>query len=216
MLPADSEDFSIALREAFPSIKFIRYPRLFTLRKTLGRDDLQPEDMSLFYCDSLAQEFEIDTPESRMWDSTIIAWLEPEGWEPFWIGPTSPRGGYTIANRPRLYFSYLSSGARYYREKGNLILREGFIASTFPRNDKEFRSFLNKVWRILGKLTTNVLTCIDMKSGMPYGPAGPIFINTCGLHALEWMREAPNRYVFSNCRPPEDGETGPYAPKPTY
>lgn len=186
------------------------------LRRTLGREELQPEDLSLFYCDSLAQDFEIGTPESRLWDHTITAWLEPEGWEPFWIGPTSPNRHYVIANRPRLYFWYGASGTRFYKENGNLILREGFITSTFPKNDKEFKSFINKVWRVLGKLTTNVFTYIDMKSGLPRGPASPTIINCCGLHAMDWMREAPIRYVISNCRPPEDGETGPYAPKPTY
>ena len=214
MLPADSEDFSTALREAFPSIKFIRFPCLYTLRKTLGREELLPEDLSLFYCDSLAQRFEIDTPESRMWDSKIIAWLEPEGWEPFWIGPTCPRGDYAIANEPRPYFGYL--GSRIHMRGGSEFLSEGFITSTFPKNDKKFRSFLNKVWRILGKLTTNVLTCIDIKRDLPYGPAERQFMGCCGLHALAWMREAPNRYVLGNRRPPEDGETGPYAPKPTY
>ena len=172
------------------------------------------KDLSLFYCDSLAQRFEIDTPESRMWDSKIIAWLEPEGWEPFWIGPTCPRGDYAIANEPRPYFGYL--GSRIHMRGGSEFLSEGFITSTFPKNDKEFQAFLNKVWRILGKLTTNVLTCIDIKRDLPYGPAERQFMGCCGLHALAWMREAPNRYVLGNRRPPEDGETGPYAPKPTY
>ena len=216
MLPADSEDFSNALREAFPSIKFIRRPSQFTLRRTLGRDELRPEDLSLFYCDSLAQDFELGTDECFKWDSTITAWLEPEGWEPFWIGPTPESGNYVIANKPRLYFSYGASGPGFYKENGNLILRDGFITSTFPRNDKEFKSFINKVWRILSKLTTNVFTHVDRKSGRPYGPAKPTVIDCCGLHAMDWMREAPNRYVISNCRPPEDGDKGPYAPLPEY
>ncbi len=215
MLPADNEDFSLALREAFPSVRFVRMPCLFMLRKTLGREELSPEDLSLFYCDSLAQGFGLDSAEGLMWDSTITAWLEPEGWEPFWIGPTPESGDYVIANKPRLYFWY-GGGSRIYKRGGNEFLYEGFITSTFPKNDKEFKSFINKVWRILGKLTTNVFTYIDMKSGRPYGPARPTIINCCGLRAMDWMREAPNRYVINNCRPPEDGETGPYAPLPKY
>ena len=65
----------------------------------------------------------------------------------------------------------------------------------------------------LNKLTTNVLICIDWDIGLPYGPARPIVMDCCGLHALAWAREAASRYVCDSCRPPEDGETGPYAPR---
>ena len=214
MLPADSEDFSHALREAFPSIRFVGIPDIHALKHRLGGAHPQPDDLSLFYCDSLAQEFELETPERDKWEmSWINAWLEPEGWEPFWIGPT-PDGYHVLGNKPRMYFHYL--GSRMRKRDGNEFLSEGFITSTFPRNDKEFKSFINKVWRILSKFTASVLTPIDMKRGLPYGPARTIVMGGCGLHALAWMRESPNRYVCDNCRPPEDGETGSYAPLPRF
>lgn len=212
MTDADSEAFSSALRDAFPTIRFVRYPSQSHLKKTLGRDELWPEDFTLMYCESLAHRIDLDSPEIWRWDRDgFTSWLEPDDWEPFWIGPT-PYGHYIIANKPKLFFWYSESSI--YHRRSESTISGGHISSSFPKGDKEFISFLNKVWRIFGKLTTNVLTAVDKKRNLPYRPAEPQFMCACGYHALAWMRKEPNRYVFDNLRPPEDGENGPYAPMP--
>ena len=102
-----------------------------------------------------------------------------------------------IVNRPRLQFTFERSG-RFPPDYLDLFV--GRIWAYYLKDDKEHLRFLNQVWRIVAKLTTNVLDVLDPKSGEVLRPAARTMI-WAGPDAIDWCRADPRRRIDGNLRP---------------
>lgn len=197
LLPADEEEFSRLLREAFPEIRFLRYE--YWRRRIDGGQDqkLAPPNLKLHYYDSLA------VPGEMM----LRAWREPEKWKPVWTDEPNRNGVYGIVNEPRHQFVYQSCcGVRTSEHGGwlyrNPTIREGRFFAYWNKEDKEAQSFVNKVWRITGKLTSNRLILVDEDTKKPIsGPHRPYI--WVGHHARRWCLADPMRTIQFRWRPVE-------------
>ena len=180
MNAADAEDFSRALIEAYPNVRFIRHPyweyTLFKGRRADGcweaeRIKNQPPNLHVPYVGSMG------IPDG----DDFMVWLEPEGWEPIWFGP-GKFGTYSIINRPRLWFKFGRS--REYPHPPDLtVLDDSRIESRYHRENKEHQAFLNKVWRIVAKLTSQALVLHDKDTlevkGLSDGASGNAGTRRC-------------------------------------
>ncbi len=181
---ADAHDFGEALRERFPRIRF----RMF------GYTDLQCRPAA-------GEQPRLDIPlyeslgDSSEW--RFLVWIEPEGWEPEWEGPNK-NNLMVITNKPVLQFVYDSS-RRIPPPDGN-NLRPGQIWAYYRADDKECARFLNAVWRISARLSTNVLDVLDRKTGKVNYKATRTMI-WAGYHALDWCRADPAHFIDENIRP---------------
>lgn len=216
MLPADEADFSTALRAAFPNIKFL--PSEYYMRwdgegRTFFR---KSSELDLTYLESL------NAPQY----SQLLAWLEPDGWTPIWYERVVDRplmdsslqeqnSFHLLRNEPRLQFRFDRSVIRrdlypIRSYKGSWAPRQertrleaGRIWSRFRKDDREHRAFLDRVWRLLGKLTTNRLVYYSMETREPYPSDSPE--KNCpvwaGYHAIAWCNADPDRYI-DDFRPP--------------
>jgi len=198
---ADAGDFSRALRQAFPNIRFLRAPyweySIFLGQRKDGcwrtkRIKNEPPNLHLPYVDTMGVEDGGD----------FLAWLEPEGWEPLWFGPNQ-NGIHFIANQPKIWFKIgVSHEYPNWGHPGTTALSEERIESRYYYADKEHLAFLNKVWRILEKLTSNTYIYHDRKTLAPKGPTHQ-YGTWSGHHARRWCLEKPNRYLRCNLRPME-------------
>ncbi len=104
-----------------------------------------------------------------------------------------------IDNLPRLHFVF---------ERADLLpprctdLREGRIWAYYERDDKEHLAFINKVWRICAKMTTNVFDGFDNQTGKRTHRA----IRTeiwAGPDTVRWCRGHHRRRIAGGLRPPK-------------
>lgn len=185
MNEADAEAFGTLLREAFPDIHFLRhdYWKRFEDGRTIF---LRPPDLAIPYYSSLA------SPD----EDFFLVWREPPDWQPDWQGPNKD-GIYVIANEPRLQFVFDSG--RTVPPKRDRV-NAGRIWARYEPGDKEHVRFLNRVWRLNQKLTTNILKIIDPQTGAVINPRCRDAI-WAGFNALQWCREDPSRVIDGNRRP---------------
>ena len=186
---ADAETLTRILREEFPCVHFVKFHYSDEDIGRVGPHRSQPERFIVPYYETLAD------PDERY----FLVWLEPSGWKPKWEGPNS-EGVYVIANRPRLQFTFERSG-RVPPDYLNLL--GGRIWAYYLKDDKEHLRFLNKVWRIVAKLSTNVLDILDRKTGEVMRPAQRTIVWT-GPDANDWCRADPRRRIDGNLRPVND------------
>lgn len=152
------------------------------------KEKQKPPNLNLQYYDSLG-----DPGERR-----FRVWVEPEGWEPDWQGPNE-NSIWFIANKPRLEFVF---------ERSNTIppehinMRDGRIRAYYRKDDDEHRLFLNRVLRIVGRMTTNVLRHTDRDTKIVDGPPMRTVL-WAGPHARAWCLEDPRRTLGSDWRPVE-------------
>lgn len=204
----DAADFTVALRAAFPDIRFLA-------------DDYTGQKMAMRWPDGpsrtkptapLTYRTGLDDPlERRFW-----VWVEPPGWQPRWEHWANHEGRkiWRVENEPRLKFHFDRSGI------GTAFpnrLRDGSIWAYYAKGDAEHLAFLNKVWRMAEKLTTNWLdTMCDDGTVFATGRT-PIWV---GQHALRWCAASPKRTIDDYLRPPStpkpdkprQNPTKPYAP----
>jgi hypothetical protein len=90
----------------------------------------------------------------------------------------------------------------WFDAEGRSTLAEGKVVARYTVGDKEHIAFINKVWRLAAKLSTNRTPwCYhDLASGQILGPyvANIIWI---GHEALKWVREDPRHCFFHRHRP---------------
>lgn len=186
MNEADAEAFSVSLREAFPDIRFLRhdYWKRFEDGRTIF---LRPPGLVVPYYSSLA------SPD----DDFFLVWREPAGWRPDWQGPNKD-GIYAIANEPRLQFVFDRCWLPQHLDSRSIP--NGRIWARYEPGDKEHIRFLNQVWRLSQKLTTNILKIIDPQTGAVINPRCRDAI-WAGFNALQWCREDPSRVIDENRRP---------------
>lgn len=187
----DAHEFGEMLREKFPDIRFVRAPHW---QKRVGGKTIwqEPPDLIFPYLDSLG-----DSEESN-----FEIWLEPEGWEPeWWPERTGVKGRLTrwlVINRPRLRFDFHRGGIQ---PPWNTNLTSTSIGALYEHGDKEHLSFVRKVIRLSEKITDRVLD-VYPRGDKPPLRAIKSYI-WAGRDAMRWCREAPDRRLAGNLRPPE-------------
>ena len=187
--PDDAQEFGDALRERFPAIRFRDH---HTCRKKIRgkiREIEYREVGSL--CDPDGISFHV--------------WIEPENWKPVW-GKSNEYGERPILNQPRLHFAYDKSA---FLPPTYTELRPGRIWAYYAADDREHKRFLDAVWRMVAKMSSNVFDVIDMKTGEINRP-NQRWMMFAGHHALEWCRADPQRRLDQSLRP-ADGYTTPPA-----
>ncbi len=185
----DDAMFSLALRDVFPTALFLPG----------GRPATEPR---LHPCRSI--------PEC---DGTAILILVPEpGWQAKFRPNGQSRQWYVMENPPPLHLLYsrttwFRGGPGRPRWAFDLPAPEfGTINTNYDRGDAAQRRFVNTVWRVLARLTTNRLKAgidadrfvrqTDVRGQMVW----------VGHHVLEWCAGAPKRMIGGNRRPCDDWE----------
>ncbi|MCP5372435.1 MAG: hypothetical protein H6907_11950 [Hyphomicrobiales bacterium] len=134
---------------------------------------------------------------------TFTAWIEPEGWDPFWLGPNE-RDHHWIVNEPELSFNLRTCGARQAAtraDEGALELCVERIEASYYLDQPEKKRFLDKVWRILAKMTTNKLLRVHWETREPLAPEPDTEHCWAGPDAIRWALEHPLRTFDEDLRP---------------
>jgi hypothetical protein len=193
MLSKDAEAFSRALLEIWPDIKF---SNLDAGEEVIERDgkivDRRPK-RNLRYYASLAEPGV----------SLFRVWREPEDWTLLWLGPNK-YNVYELPNIPRFNFHYDASKIYSYRPHQ---LHSGRIWGYHLKDDKEHLRFLNKVWRLIPKLTDNVVENWDRDTGELRFPAHRLEL-WIGHHTAAWCRARPDRRIDESWRPGVEPSSG--------
>jgi hypothetical protein len=133
-------------------------------------------------------------------ESWVIAWLEPEGWQPEWrwywkYGDQSKGGMYAIHNEPRLQLTWQNS--RRSRSplspgiKDGWMLRDGRVYAYYPAFDDEYASLVRRVCRSIEKFATNQAKFVWWRwDEQDFLSPRPITTMWVGHDALRWLAES--------------------------
>ena len=186
----DAAEFSAALRAAFANIQYLAddYTGQKLAAKAPGAvGRIKPKSL-LIYRTGLD-----DIEEKRFW-----VWVEPPGWRPQWERWTDHSGRkiWRLSNEPKLKFHFDRSfvGSAF---PHNML--EGRIWATYASSDAEQRSFLNKVWRLSEKLTSDWLDALKNDGEHWFTGKTGLWV---GRHALRWCAASPKRRLAGHYRPP--------------
>lgn len=193
----DLDDFTELLLRKFPGVKFLPRSYWEQLPETGPRKRKEPPNLSIDYFDTLSD------PRTKL----KRIWIEPPGWEPFWLGPNE-NGIYFIANAPHLQVSIDCGGVARLGTPRNF--RHGEIVGTYARGDRQHKAFIDAVIRLSEKLTTNVAKIVDRNTHKTLFEATRTMI-WLGRDVIRWMREDPRRTVWESLRPVDESFQG----KPT-
>lgn len=221
----DLVDLTNTLREAFPRIRFYASPdnedpnvdwaATLAMRKELrarGVPDnpFDPDNPLYKFVPKPSSQCRIpyvEGLEQTEVDSLFCyAWVEPEGWVPFW-GLTE-RDFPIVVNAPefgfRLNYSFYGGSRKPLHARSDdesAILRSGNWHGSYYDGKPHQKAFLAKVKRIFAKQTVNKYTQIDRETGAVIvrdEHGGPLRF---GLHALEWARAHRNHYLDGRFKP---------------
>lgn len=186
--PEDDAAFHAALLAEFPGLQVL--PRSEWLYMPPGVSHLYPQaeaDLKLNYLDRIDD-----------YDRTnqFMCWLEPDGWEPIWV-PVRP-GQFTVVNPPPKRFAYISR-AKHCARRSDVLT--GQIIGWHRVDDPETRRFLRRVEKVVQSISSNVMDYYHPFSRSPQGKARQEQF-WAGLHALEWCRDHPERWIDGSHRPP--------------
>ncbi len=186
MLSEDAEEFSHRLLEIWPDIRYANFGKFGYKTVDDGEGHLidRPKKNLRYYSSLAAEE-----------PFLFQVWREPEGWTPEWTGPIKDH--LRITNIPRINFVYESS-----KLVPSLCshMRSGRICAYYLKTDKEHLSFLNRVWRLIPKLTSNVVELWDRDTGKLVKPGyrSELWI---GHHTADWCSADPGRRINDSWRP---------------
>ncbi|MCP5367167.1 MAG: hypothetical protein H6907_11935 [Hyphomicrobiales bacterium] len=202
LTPSDGDLLSKFLIRAFPNIRFHRREYYeYTLNdldydlvlRDIHHVRADPSNLEIPYVESMGVRN----------GSHFVVWIEPPGWEPLWLGPNE-WGIHSIVNKPELSFAINTSYARDARSRSNEGAKKLEIqraeANYFP-DQLEKKRFLDKVWRILAKLTTNQLLRVDRVTREPLSPEPRSQYCWAGPDAIRWALEHPLRTFGEDLRP---------------
>jgi hypothetical protein len=156
--------------------------------------------------------------EDRYWN-----WLEPPNWRPRWR-KRKRADILVIENFPRLHFSFfrgrfecpdirrtaplegnpkprtygLNNPALALDKNEPIILTGDRMLGGWKKGDDRARAFVHKVWRILGKMSTNRLVAVDPRTRQPIPPDGSPTTEPylrAARHALAWARGRRHNYL---------------------
>jgi hypothetical protein len=186
---SDARDFTAALKAAFPSIVFAVEDRFGpTLTYYPSLDSLSDKRFEIFTC-----------------------WIPRPRWKPRWVlySRHDPELGYEFANLPAKFFWFQRSlGLDRFTTPGGRRIEyytNGQVMATYDVNDREVRAFVDKVYRLLGKLTTNKFALVDSETGKKVDRISHWHF-WGGHHALDECRKRPNRFLLYSSY--EDKATG--------
>jgi hypothetical protein len=178
----DLAAFSSALRQAYPDIVF-------------GH---MREDRTLRYFDSMEMPGFATTV-----DGHGHAWRCPAGWEPDWAPRWNGRPdlGYVIANFPDSHFFFRGEvGMGYHHTGAGRKVHVPFlstVAAVYDQLDPDTRRFIDKVYRLLRKFTTNKFLEIEPDSGRVVRPWSDHF-HSAGHDVLYNCRKHDDHFVTAN------------------
>jgi len=159
-----------------------------------------------------------DVAERRFW-----VWVEPPNWRPRWRR-RKRAGILTIENFPRLHFYFWRGGfnlpdPRRAKERQDdpdpeifdlplqplsldrneaITLRGDRMLGGWKKGDDSAKAFIDKVWRILGKVSTNRLVSVDSRTRQPIPPDGTALTEPyvrAATDALRWARWRRHNYL---------------------
>jgi hypothetical protein len=197
MTARDQAAFSAALKGAYPDLVFGQMRR----------------DRVLTYFASMEL---IDN--SSLQDSTGYAWRRPGGWEPDWAlrYPDIPEIGYVVANLPDSNFNFDSRTDIMVKDLGAGRKRYSHSLSTigavYDQLDPDTRRFIEKVYRLLRKFTTNKFLVVEPDSGRVVRQVSDYF-RSAGHDVLFNCRK--NKDYFVTARGSDEASGKPYFYLPT-
>jgi hypothetical protein len=175
----DERDFTAALKAAFPTIVFA------------VEDEFAP---SLTYVPSL------DSLGDKKLE-IVTCWIPRPRWKPRWVRrrPRDPDSSCNLTNLPAKYFLYIrSKGLDRFTTPGGRRIEfydAGRILAHYDVNDRDVRAFVDKVYRLLGKLTTNKFALVDSETGAKVDRISD-WMFWGGHHALDECRKHRNRFLL--------------------
>jgi len=186
MLSQDAEVFLQALLEIWPGIKFLNDRTGQEIIERDGKIVGRRPKKNLEYYASLAE------PDVFLFH----VWRKPEDWDPLWLGPNK-FNVYVLPNKPQFRFTYQASTIVLYRRTH---MHSDRIWGMYYKEDKEHLQFLNKVWRLIPKLTSNIVELSDRDTGEIIDP-GYRSERWIGHHTADWCRADPDRRINESWRP---------------
>jgi hypothetical protein len=183
----DDAVLSLALRDAFPTVVFC------ASGKSLSEPFL---------------DLRSSVPECR--ESVITVLFPAPDWQPeFEKYPKNPKW-HVIANTPNRYLHYNRTSWFWGDPKRSRWAfdlptpQHGSISTNYDPDDPEQRAFVNKVWNILKKLTTNRMKSALAKDRVVLSADAGGGMVWAGHHVLEWCAAGPRRMIDGCARPCDD------------
>jgi len=148
MTDADEAAFSAALNAKYPDLVFA----VIDTKKKVVR-----------FIPAIDEATDVDGRRA----SEVYAWIQPRGWRPKWLD--EDLYGYVmtrLANKPEKRLRFMrSSGFRPRASDGGLpimsMTTEGGLFVGYDTNNREVRSFVDAVYRLLPKFTTNRFALVN-------------------------------------------------------
>lgn len=152
----------------------------------------------------------------------FTAWIEPAGWEPRWTEFKDEWGFYHLLNEPQHRFRFLRSTFRARGERGEgtsnysfidppeplnddeeIMLTGGQVYAHWPKENKAIKSFIEKVFRIVGRLTTDSFISVGKeykgRTAEPFRSGG--YYYRAGTDACSWALQRRHNYFQDRWKP---------------
>jgi len=217
----DLAELTRTLRAAFPRIRFhasdespnVDWPATLEFRdkcraRGVPNNPLDPDNPLYKHIPKPSSQCRVPYVEGLEQTDVWLrcdAWIEPEGWVPFW-GLTE-RDYPVIVNKPELQFclNYSHYGSSrtplYATGDGKATLTQGAWHGSYYDDKPHQKAFLAKVKRTFAKQTINHYSVVDRETGAVISrdnTGGPYRF---GLRALEWARAHPNHFLEGRFKP---------------
>ena len=218
----DLAELTITLRAAFPRVRFhasdedpnVDWPATLEFRdqcraRGVPDDPFDPDNPLYKHIPKPSSQCRVPYVEgleqTEVW-ARCCAWVEPEGWAPFW-GLTE-RDYPVIVNEPELQFylnySHYGSSRTPLSATGDdkaRVLTQGNWYGSHHDGKPHEKAFLAKVRRIFAKQTINHYSRVDRATGAVISrdnTGGPYRF---GLRALDWARAHPKHFLAEQFKP---------------
>lgn len=230
MVREDLVAFEHALRDAFPTIRFLNgnyddaVDREETAKLRQAYEDrgidvgsvqqLNP-DCVIPSMPKPRSEWKvpyIDGFSSRRWHGLLSAWVVDEGWEPRWTLMTSFRP--FVRNEPGRrfhvsspHFSSDQQSGPFYEPPERISEDEMIVGSVaswhggYYDDEPEQKKFLSAVRRIFFRLTTNQYVAVDLASGAITARSDKGGSFRFGWRALAWSASHRNNFLYHRMKP---------------
>jgi len=208
MSAIDIARFDSALRAAYPGIRFLKRDYLRHWEECVYRDPLPGEKWPALVSSRMRPPHGDPMPYlpslSDHGGNIVLAWVEPSGWRPQWSDRPLRSDNYLILNKPDLRFHFRPSqycvvglerrttwmlhppSSLEYEEF--CMMTDGDLDGPYLFYEEEQIEFLNGVWRIMRRLTTNDLASVDPRTLHSFARVR-LESQRAGHDAAEWTRQ---------------------------